>query len=190
MLGPYIDFVSSLFPAINPYTQKSAKKALEQFYQNGKEFKCFTTVHFDGLCQGDIINELPFSLINDDDEIYELKRPAIIISNSCDIENDEMLLAAPLIDIEELSIDETTLRNNRFFRLLYFPDEVYKDYVVDLGLISPFPIDKIDKAIREGKIIRSLSLNLVGYYLLISKITVHLLRPEDSMVQSLRLLQL
>jgi 3'-phosphoadenosine 5'-phosphosulfate sulfotransferase (PAPS reductase)/FAD synthetase len=188
MLGPYIDFVASLFPCISPYTQENAKNALSQFYSNGKKFQCFTSVKFDGICQGDIVSSLPFEITDDDGEIYEHKGPALIISNSCDIENDKQFLAAPLFRIEELDVDEYTLKNNMYYRLLYFPDEIYRDFIFDLGLIQPFSTPAFDNALKEGRIRILHSLNTVGYYLLISKITVHLLRPEDVGVQTLRMI--
>ena len=186
MLGPYIDFVASLFPCISPYTQESAKSALEQFYSHGKRFSCFTSDQIKGLSQGDIISSLPFEIIGEDGSLYELNTSACILSNSCDIENDKTLLAAPVLDITRLDIDKENLKNNRYYRLLYFPDQIFTDIVVDLGLMMPFYTPAVQKSLKSGRIIKIHSLNLVGYYLLISKLTVHFMRPEDKDVQSSR----
>jgi len=186
MLEEYIDFVASLFPCINPYTQERAKECIRQFYILRSEFPCFTTVDIPDLNQGDIVSALPFRRYNDEGEEEEYITDGLIISNSCDIENDDQILIAPFFPIADLGLDLKNLKNNAYFNLLFFPDNRYASHAADLSLISPFPKKVIQDKILAGSFTKKHSLNLVGYYLLISKITVHLLRPEDKTVQSLR----
>jgi hypothetical protein len=186
MLEEYIDFVKSLFPCISPYTQERAKECIRQFYILRSEFPCFTAVHIPDLNQGDIISKLPFRRYDDEGDEEEYVTDGLIISNSCDIENDNQILIAPFFPISELGLDLKNLKNNAYFSLLFFPDNRYSNHVADLSLISPFPKKVIQNKLDAGSITKKFSLNQVGYYLLISKITVHLLRPEDTTVQSLR----
>ena len=165
---------------------RKCQSALEQFYSHGKRFSCFTSAQIEGLSQGDIIASLPFEIIVEDRSLYKLNTSACIVSNSCDIENDKTFLAAPVLDITRLDVDKENLKNNRYYRLLYFPDEIFSDIVVDLSLMMPFYTLAVQKSLESGRIKKIHSLNLVGYYLLISKLTVHFMRPEDKTVQSSR----
>lgn len=186
MLEEYIDFVKSLFPCISPYTQERAKECIRQFYILHSEFPCFTGTNIPDLNQGDIISELPFRRYNEVGDEEEYVTDGLIISNSCDIENDDQILIAPFFPIADLGLDLNNLKNNAYFNLLFFPDNRYAAHVADLSLLSPFPKKVIQDKIFAGALTKKHSLNQVGYYLLISKITVHLLRPEDMTVQSLR----
>ena len=188
MLSKYIDFVTSLFPSISPYVQEQAKFSIKQFYDINKTFSCFTKFIDEDLLQGDIITQIPFVKINDDGEEEEFVTDGLIISNSCDIENDKYILIAPFIPVENLEEfeDINALKNNTIYRLLYFPDCNYSQSVADLALISSFPKNRILEKLKNKEIIRKYSLNQIGYYLLISKLTVHLLRPEDKTIQKIR----
>ena len=188
MLKQYIDFVTSLFPSISPYTQEQAKKSINQFYETNKKFICFTNFNESFLAQGDIVTNIPFLLIDDDGEENEFITDGLIISNTCDIENDKNILIAPFFPIDEFSqyININSLQNNTIYRLVFFPDDKYSKKFADLSLISPFPKKKILEKINKKEIEKKYSLNTIGYYLLISKLTIHFLRPEDKYVQSLR----
>jgi hypothetical protein len=189
MLEAYIDFVKSLFPSISPYVQQRAKECIRQFYVNHQEFPCFTSETIFDLNQGDIIDNITFRRYNELGEEEEYMSDGLVISNSCDIENDTQILIAPFFPIESLQLDFVTLKNNAYYQLLYFPDYRYANKAADLSLMSPFPKNLLLNKIAEGKVKKIFSLNLIGYYLLLSKITVHLLRPEDSGVQIMRNLE-
>jgi len=186
MLEEYIDFVTSLFPCISPYIQEKAKESIRQFYTLHTEFPCFTPNLIPDLNQGDIVSTLPFRRYDNEGDEKDYLTDGLIISNSCDIENDEQILIAPFFPISELGFDRKTLKKNVYFSLLFFPDNRFSNHVTDLSLFSPFQKKIIKNKLADGTITKKLSLNQVGYYLLISKITVHLLRPEDKTVQSLQ----
>ena len=186
MLEEYIDFVKSLFPCISPYSQERAKDCIRQFYTLNSDFPCFTIKDIPELNQGDIISSLPFRRYNIDGDEEEYVTDGIVISNSCDIENDDQVLLAPFIPITVLELDKSAIKKNIIFNFLFFPDNRYSEHVADLSLISPFPKNILQQKIESGSITKKHSLNQIGYYLLISKITVHLLRPEDTSVQSQR----
>jgi hypothetical protein len=186
MLQAYIDFVQALFPNISPYVKDNAKESIRQFYINKKEFLCFTGNCMPQLGQGDIIGSLPFHYYNDAGDENEYITDGLVLSNSCDVENDHQILIAPFIPINSLKLDAANLKNNLYYSLLYFPDYRYSNSVADLSLISPFSKNLILNKLADGMITKKYSLNLIGYYLLISKITVHLLRPEDIDIQTIR----
>jgi len=187
MLEAYIDFVKALFPSISPYVQENAKQSVRQFYYRRSEFPCFAANDFEVLSQGDIVSGINFRRINDEGEEEAFLTDGLVISNTCDIDHDNQVLIAPFFPIEQLTgINADTLKNNMIYSLLYFPDVRYSKNVGDLSLMSPFPKKRVLEKLECGDIKRLFSLNVVGYYLLISKITVHLLRPEDAEIQKKR----
>ena len=82
----FVTFVQSLFPSISPYIEAETKHNLEQFYKNGKTFECYNPSVLDGICQGDIIENVSLIRVGEDGEITQAVRTVIVLSNSCDIE--------------------------------------------------------------------------------------------------------
>lgn len=186
MMPEFIDFTKSLFPSIDPYIAKEVKNSLKQFEENGGRYKCFTRCSFSFLSQGDIIDKLKFVKVNADGEIIKKELKALLLSNTCDAENDNVLLFAPLIPLINLKVNKDTLKKNRIYKLLYFPGHRYDDYVVDLSLVSSFSKELINKLLESEIIKKEASLSDFGYYLFLTKLTVHFMRPEDKEVQKMR----
>jgi len=189
MINDFIDFVHELFPSISPYAKDKVKDALKQFSVSGKKMNCFMFKSFEDLCQGDIIETLPFTKYDEEGNTLIYKTKGILLSNSCDAENDSTVVFAPLIPISEISLDANKINNitkNLNFRLLYFPDPKLADFVVDLSLLNSYNKNLIVNSINNGKLNKVVSLSQFGYYLFLCKLTVHFLRPEDTGLQALR----
>lgn len=185
----FIDFVTSLFPLISPYTKEQVRVSLEQFYSSGKTFECFNDYDLEGLNQGDILENVPFFKVLSDGQIGTYIGKGIILSNSCDIENDEYILFAPFFSVDDISFNESRkhdLYSNRLYGFLYFPDYREDKEYVDLSKIISLPKNRILKNLAENKIVKRHSLTLIAYYLLICKLTIHFLRPEDEALQNTR----
>lgn len=185
----FIDFVTSLFPSINPYIQEQTKHSLEQFYEHGKTFECYNNKKLEGICQGDIIENVNVPIIGLDGSISSAIRTVLIISNSCDIENDDYILIAPFYSFDEIGFSKsqiTELKNNRFFGKMYFPDISEEEIFADFSYIQSMPKHYLENGIKTNKMRIKHSLNLVGFYLLLCKLTIHFMRPEDKQLQSER----
>ena len=72
------------------------------------------------------------------------------------------------------------------FEYLYFPDTEIGDSFVNFGLITSVSREAFQKFVEAGKSERIASLNATGYFLFITKLTVFLMRPEDSEVYASR----
>lgn len=182
----FIDFVTSLFPSISPYVQEQTKHSLEQFYEREKTFECYNNKKLDGICQGDIIENVNVPVIGNDGSINIAKRTVLIISNSCDIENDDYILVAPFYSFSESGLSKTQLvelKNNRFFGKMYFPDVSEEEMFADFSYIQSLPKEYFYNGIKSNTMHIKHSLNLVGFYLLLCKLTIHFLRPEDKQLQ-------
>lgn len=185
----FIDFVASLFPSISPYVQEQTRRSLEQFYEHGKTFECYNNKNLKGICQGDIIENVAVPIIESDGTISSAIRTVLIISNSCDIENDDYILIAPFYSFNEAGFSQSQiseLKNNRFFGKMYFPDVSEGQIFADFSYIQSMPKQYFENGIKSNHMKIKHSLNLVGFYLLLCKLTIHFMRPEDKQLQSER----
>lgn len=185
----FVDFVKSLFPSINPYTQEETKRSLLQFYEKGKSFECYNTACLEGICQGDIIEGVPVYRISQDGTLGTVIRTVIVLSNSCDIENDDYILVAPFFSFSEAELSKSQIEEmklNKFYGKLYFPDVSEEPMFTDFSFAQSFPKSCLETSLKKGTMKTRHSLNLVGYYLFLCKLTVHFMRPEDSDLQKER----
>jgi hypothetical protein len=187
MMREFVTFVHEIFPSINPYTGEKVKSAIRQFEQTGKLYQFFLTTPLEHLAQGDIIEELPFLTYDKDGKERVLRTKGILLSNTCDCENDENLVFSPLLPVGKF----TPSVNDRFtknltYNLLYFPDTVLSESIVDFGIMNTFPKKPIEERLRDNQLKKIFSLNKFGYYLFLTKLSIHLVRPEDVGVQQHR----
>ena len=193
-LTAFYNYIKAIFP-MHPYNHdyNNVKEVIRQFQQDGVTYS-FCEVpgirEKTDLVQGDVLSELPFKYYNEKGEEKVLKAKSMIISNSCDIENDDRILLAPAIDIHEISSENEALaqsiRANMKTAFLYIPDNgILKDYAIDFSWISMFPKQLIMQFLKDEKIYKIITLNQLGYYMLLCKLAVHFMRPESNEVQRL-----
>ena len=179
----FIEFVKKLFPNIDPYVEKQTRESLKQFASlNNTSVPMLTTFSENEINQGDILTNIPFYRIGDDGDYETVATSGIVISNSCDIENDDNILIAPMLDLGQMDPKVIEgIKKNIIYGKIYFPEN--NKYVGDFSLIQTFPKKLILDAFYENKIKKEYSLNLIGFYFLICKLTIHFLRPENEGVQ-------
>ena len=186
MIQELIDFTSKLFPSIDPYTKEQVKKALYQFESSDKKFECFVPTTFSYLAQGDIFDSLPFRIYDKDGNEHSRLVKGMLISNTCHAENQNILSFVPLLPVGEYKIDRSVLLKNITYSLLYFPDPLYSEIVVDFNIVNSFHKDMIINLMKEKRIRKVATLNRFGYYMFLTKLTIHFMRPEDPGVQEER----
>lgn len=191
-LSGFIEFVTALFPCINPYTSEKAKTALIDYAEHNSRakeerpsFSCFRSAPFGFLAQGDIFDSIPFEYVNENGEEVTARFKALLISNTCDADHDENLTFAPFFNISIFGQKRfADIKLNTNFKLLCFPDSGFDDYVADLSKLKSFPKSIVIDALENDKLHKLYSLNTFGYYLFLTKLTVHLMRPEDNGVNA------
>lgn len=186
MIPEFIDFCKELFPSITPYTKEQAKQAMKQFEDIEGPVLCRTCSTFD-LLQGDIFSEIPFFYTDENGELKVIRRKAQLLSNTCDASRDDLLLFAaihPLSDIHNNASMVSNIVRNKRYSAFYLPDRVLKDDYVDFELINSMSREAFLRLYKEQKVKRIASLTMVGYYMLICKLTVFFMRPEDIEVNS------
>jgi hypothetical protein len=190
MKKEFINFVHEIFPSISPYTKEELRKAIDQFEHKGNKkddlYNYFKIQPLNYLAQGDIIEYLPFVTYDNTGEEKTRKLRGILLSNTCDCENDESIVFSPLLPLSSFKGVTKRFTNNLTYNLLYFPDSILSDYIVDFGIMNTFPKKPLEFGLSNGKLTKVASLNTLGYYLFLTKLTVHLLRPEDTDVQKER----
>lgn len=185
----FVTFVQSLFPSISPYIEAETKRNLEQFYKNGKTFECYNPSVLDGICQGDIIENVSLIRVGEDGEITQAVRTVIVLSNSCDIENDDYIVVAPFFSFTEVNFNKSRIEEmklNKFYGKLYFPDVSEEPMFADFSFAQSLPKRYFQKSLKNNTMKILHSLNLVGYYLFLCKLTIHFMRPENADLQNER----
>ncbi|OJF76359.1 MAG: hypothetical protein BKP49_07770 [Treponema sp. CETP13] len=185
----FITLVKELFPSIDPYIAANVKNSVQQFYKDGKTFSCYNASALKGITQGDIISNVTFAIIDSEGEIATYRTAGLVLSNSCDIENDDYILLAPFEPINQLGFDQSQineLKMNTLYGYIYFPDVSEEQVAVNLSRICALPKKIIRNSLKNKTMEIKHSLNLVGFYLLLCKLTIHFMRPEDTDLQNER----
>lgn len=182
MLKEFIDFVDSVLPSVDSEAKDKAKAAIAQFEEEGKRCEYLLPKKLPYLSQGDIISEIPFSYFKEDGSQYIFKARGMVISTSCHIDQKNLINIVPVLPLDFFEGDSNKrreLQENRIFDYMYFPENVMKDYFVDFSKVNTYNKNLIVEGIEANKIERLYSLNQIGFYLFIIKLTVFLMRKED-----------
>ena len=184
MLKELINFTTELFPSISPYTKENVNKAIEQFDFDNIEW--FRMTPMDYLSQGDIIDTLPFTFFDSEGNKKTSLTKGIILSNTCDISRDDYVIVAPLLKyIDFNGSQRKIMRANKYYDKMCFTNSQLNDYFVDFTRLTSFNRELLLKLL-ESKTYVQYSLNQYGYYLLLIKLTIYFMRPEDKETNEIR----
>lgn len=165
-LEEFINYSNQIFPAIDSSIKNSIKDALRQF--DISKFSCFSTNELGGICQGDILNKIAFTFQEENGMSHAFLTKAMVISNSCDIENDRDILLAPLIpflDNNEFNENQKQdLLNNKYNGKMCLTHSSIGNYYVDFSRIQSFNKNLIVNLIDANKIKLEYSLSQFGWY--------------------------
>lgn len=183
----FMNWVKEMFPSISPYTHEMAMASIKDFMKKHGTVNFLMPTPLDFLAQGDVISPMFFNYIDDEGNLVELKRPGILLSNTCDADRENAnILFAPLIQLSEYVKDgfnEVSITKNLYTDLFYIPDPPLSEYVIDFSIINSIKRDLIARALENGSMKKLSSFNIKGYYFMLSKITVHMMRPESQDVK-------
>jgi hypothetical protein len=188
MIPEFIDFCTELFPSINPYTAEQAKAVMSQFEDINTPVLASKREDFD-LLQGDVFSEIPFLYIDRRGEVKQVIYKAELLSNTCDATRDDNLIFAalqPFVDFGENANMVKAIRANKRYNAFYLPDEITKDYFVNFELLTTINRETFTEMYKQQLVRRQATLTSVGYYMLIAKLTVFFMRPEDKVTNQNR----
>lgn len=185
MIKELIQFTTELFPSISPYTKENVNKAIEQFDYESLEW--FRPTPIDYLSQGDIIEKIPFTFVDENGKKDTILTKGIILSNTCDASRDDYIIIAPLIKYDKV-LDENQkkiARANKYYDKMCFTNSQLDGYFIDFTRATAFNRNLLLKLL-ENKTNIEYSLNQYGYYLLLTKLTIYFMRPEDKETNEFR----
>lgn len=185
MIKELIKFTTELFPSISPYTKENVNRAIEQFDYDKLEWFKHTPITY--LSQGDIIEKLPFTFIDENGNRDTILTKGIILSNTCDVSRDDYIIIAPLFKYDEMlnNNQKKVVRANKYYDKMCFTNSQLNDYFVDFTRANAFNRNLLLKLL-ETKTNVEYSLNQYGYYLLLTKLTIYFMRPEDKETNEIR----
>ena len=180
MLRGFIDFVDDILPSVSPDFRDGAKNAIAQFEKEGAKVNYLTNKPLSVLSQGDILTEIPFVYYDENGKVKQFKANAMIISTSCNIDRKENLLFVPVLPVDKFTGKVDDLYSNQIFDYMYLHDDLLKNQYIDFSHFCTYNRNLIKKVMESGKVKRVASLNQIGYYFFIVKLTVYLMRKEDT----------
>ena len=180
MLREFIDFVDSVLPSVSPNFREGAKNAISQFRLEGRQLKYMTLKPLEQLSQGDVLSPVAFRYFDEDGAEKSFVADAMVLSTSCNVDRQRKILLSPVFPLDRFQGDITALKDNQIFDYMYIPDVALADKFVDFEYINTYSTKLILQGIKTGKIRRIGSLNQLGYYFFIVKLTVFLMRKEDA----------
>lgn len=179
MLKEFIDFVDSVLPSVSPDLRDGAKDAILQFEKTGEQLNYMMLNPLEHLSQGDVISRVPFIYFEEDGAQKMFITDALVLSTSCHIDQKDRIVLVPVFPLVEFRGNIMDLKKNIIYDYMYIPDAIMADKFIDFEYMNTYSKDLIIKGIANEKIRRIGSLNQLGYYFFIVKLTVYLMRKED-----------
>jgi len=180
MLKEFIKFVDSVLPAVPMETKEGVQDAIAQFEKSGEQIKYLTLNPLTELSQGDVISMVPFYYFDENGKQKVFNSNALVLSTSCHIDQKNKIVLAPVMPLKAYEGNLVELKKNKVIDYMYIPDGKLIDKFIDFEIMNTFSKELILNAIKNGRIHRLESLNQIGYYFFIVKLTVYLMRREDA----------
>lgn len=180
MLSEFIDFVNDILPSVSSDSKEHVKAAIAQFERDGEQFNYMLSSPLEELSQGDILSNMPFSYFESDGEQRIFVTDAFVISTSCHIDQKMRITLAPVFPLSSFPGRVDELKKNCIYDYMYIPDAIVNDKYIDFEYMNTYNKDLILRSLSEGRANRIGSLNQLGYYFFVVKLTVFLMRKEDA----------
>lgn len=182
MLREFTRLVQSIFPVVDPAASRAFLRAYSGYVPVWPDL--WATQLPQHICQGDIVAPVRFIIQEATGDYIEWSGPAMLLSHSCDVdsvnEGDRLLFAAcrPFTDYQNLPF-APELKQNGLFSLFYLQNvPKLGDSVVDFNIVQTVQRELFLGAIEDRSIQRASSFTEFGYWWLVAKLTIHLLRPS------------
>lgn len=178
----FISFVGRIFPSISPEDRWAALKAVRSHPPSSADL--FAVSLPKKLCQGDIVRDLTFSLPGEDARTRRSIAPGMLLSHSCDLDNDEYVTCAPVYPFSVFEANKGlagSLRRNEIASRLFIPAvSKFGERVVDFAHAQPFRAAYLLNRTDRQPEFRETSFTSLGYYFLLAKLTIHYMRPQTA----------
>lgn len=177
----FYEFFQQIYPFADLKDQLT--KFLDQF---DKDDSLLVETPSDELIQGDILEGVPSAYYvyeNGEMVVKTEKVKAMILSNSCDITRKPKILLAPIQSISDIDTDYRLIMKNKIFNLLFINEIGYQEEAVFFDNTFSIDAEILKDRIAENKTEKIAELSQFGYYLMISKLSLYLIRQESDDVK-------
>lgn len=183
----FIDFVKQVVPSVREEITEDLKEWIRQTGKN-IEYESYYSYEQNDLIQGDVIDGIKFILIDKNGKLFVTpKMKAMIMSTSCDIAQDKNITLCPLVENSDLNPSALyDVKHNLKYDTFYINSEAIKDCHVKFSVSNTVDKEFIYTSLKEGKIRKIFTMNMLTYYLFLVKLTIHYMRLEDDEVKGLR----
>ena len=193
MLEEYVRLLGQLIPPVDPDVARKVIEGVRRDRPTPNQLYAIPAP--DGICQGDVIGPVTFKWVGDEGEWVEDRGLSLVISNSCDAENDDFITVALCFEYQEFAADAAIsatadfvvgVANNLVTNLLFLPAVPGAgDLVGDLSTVLAVSRLFLERGIADGSVHRYSALSPFGYYVFLSKLSLHYLRPEEKVERSM-----
>lgn len=179
MLDEFIRFVDSVLPSVDPDFRDGAINAIKQFEKDGKQINYIAYELLEELSQGDILSNVPFCYFDENGQQKRFVADAMVLTTSCHIDHKDKIELVPVFPISFFEGEISQLKSNSIFDYMYIPDNLLAEKFISFEYITAYSKELIVKAIQTNRITRLGSLNQIGYYFFIIKLSVYFFKTED-----------
>ncbi|MGL5646539.1 MAG: hypothetical protein ACRDDY_01710 [Clostridium sp.] len=174
-----LSVITEIFPTFNPYIAERVRESIIETSKSRIQDVYIESPKTQDILQGDIFEDVEFLFYNNEGEIKKIKTDAIVISNTCDISRNKKLIFAPFIPIKKLAenSDLEALKKNIIFNKFYIKE--FEEKIIDFDSIINIPQKKFSEMLTK----RKYSLTRYGFYMLLIKLSVYLMRVESDEVK-------
>lgn len=181
MLAQFARLVGEIFPSVSPDTTRECIAAIKR--ETGTEAHLYASTFPRLLMQGDVIEPIVFFEESETGALEERVSAAMILSHSCDYDNDEFVVVAECLPWEAYRgvPYAASLRVNQIYNLFFLPHvpSKGKDMVVDLTQLRSIRTAVVKAGVADGSIRRLSSFSPIGHWVFIGKVSLHFLRPQS-----------
>ena len=179
MIRFFEDYCNQLFPSIDTEIKNAIRDEVSKINMTNSTWFMFRLL--EELSQGDILDRIPFTIMQDDGSQKTFIAKGMVLSNTCDLQRDPYIIIAPIFNIEDGEFSEQQkidLKDNIFSGKMGFKNSCLDNYFVDFSKSMSFNRNVILKGIEMNKIHREQSLSQLACYMLYIKITIYYMRIE------------
>ncbi len=185
--SPFSSFFEEMFPSISQKTRAKIKSYLINQHDHKWLYKNKSAIHR----QGDIFSEIPAFFYSDGKVKTANACPIIVLEHTCDLSIDNKktrtnnYVIAPLLPYGPIKVAlkgnsealKANLSTHKIF-LSHVPGLDGGGHVVDLNMLSNVQSDWFHQAVDNESLKGHCSLSENGFYFLLAKLTVHLMRAS------------
>lgn len=183
-------FFRESFPAVSAESRAKIRSYLAR-HQTDLKWLYAQRSRVDHLVQGDLFGFLPAYFV-DRTEVRQSREPCpiMLLEHTCDMSFDSgqprtsHYVYAPLLPFEQITdeFDTTALEKNFITHKMNMGmiPTLNEHYVADLNMLGSVAARSFHEAVDDGEVNKIISLSHNGLHFLLTKLTVHFLRFDDS----------